>query len=172
MAPPHVVRLWTQQRVSGNSSGLISRRRVTASIQVGLRAVGCFELVPSLTARGHADMVARILASLFLSGVALYLAEPKLAPGVRTLIDAVHVRTLVLFALLLVGFLVATRLPQEHAENASTGMACLLLGVVLVCAMTLRSAVGRLRWRRRWRWVGRQVAVEDDVVAVVRPVEP
>ena len=128
-----------------------ARRDVALRVGLPLALLLLIAFAALLAGNGHADMVAGILASLFLSAVALYFAEPKPAPGARTLIDAVYVRAFVLFALLLVGVLVGTRLPSERAEAIAVGMACVLPGAILVCALMLRSAVGRWRWRWLWR---------------------
>ncbi len=125
-----------------------ARRDVALRVGLPLALLLVIAMAALLAGSGHADMVAGILASLFLSAVALYFAEPKPAPGARTLIDAVYVRAFVLFSLLLVGVLVSTRLSTQGYEAMLAGMAVLMPVAVAACLFTLRGAVGRWRWRR------------------------
>jgi hypothetical protein len=95
----------------------------------------------------HAEMVAGILASLFLSAVALYFAEPKPSAGSRTVIDAIYARAFVLFAVLLFGVLLSMRLPGEAYAIAVTAMAAALPFACIGLLLSIRPAVGRWRWR-------------------------
>jgi hypothetical protein len=92
-------------------------------------------------------MVAGILASLFLSAVALYFAEPKPSAGSRTVIDAIYARAFVLFAVLLFGVLLSMRLPGEAYAIAVTAMAAALPFACIGLLLSIRPAVGRWRWR-------------------------
>lgn len=95
----------------------------------------------------HAEMVAGILASLFLSAVALYFAEPKPSPGARTLIDAVYARVFVVFAGMLVAVLLAMRLPPDAYGPVVAAIACALPVACVAMLASLRGTVGRWRWR-------------------------
>ena len=137
--------------VQGVEFGVRMRRtRRDVQVRVGLPlAILVAIAAAALLAGGaeRAEMVAGILASLFLSAVALYFAEPKPSAGARTLIDAIYARAFVLLAVLLVGALLAMRLPAESYSTVVLFMAALLPFACLALVLSIRVAVGPWRWR-------------------------
>lgn len=136
----------------GLEVGLRARRsRRDVAMRVGLPlsllvAVG----IACLVAGGldRSEMTAGLLGNLFLASIALYFAEPKPAPGTRTVIDAVYFRAFFVFAVLLLGVLSLMRASDDLYRLASMLAAIGLIPLCVVLIASLRLDLGRWRWRR------------------------
>ena len=96
---------------------------------------------------------AELLCGLFLAAVALYFSEPRPAPGVRTLVDAVFVRAFVFISILLLSVVISIHAapPWPWAPVAGIVLAMVVCGASLVRGSWRAELFGRVArsWRRR-----------------------
>jgi hypothetical protein len=96
---------------------------------------------------------AELLCGLFLAAVALYFSEPRPAPGVRTLVDAVFVRAFVFISILLLSVVISIHAaePWPWAPVAGILLAVSICSATLVRGSWRKVLFGRVArsWRRR-----------------------
>jgi len=92
-----------------------------------------------------------LLTGLFLAAVALYFSEPRPAPGVRTIVDAVFVRVFLFISVLLLALLVSIHYPQPWPWLQVGGVIAALVACGVSVARTSSRTLffGRALRRRR-----------------------